>query len=178
MRGLGNGNSSSVGVAQPSGSIVNLPMNYTARLPIINFMPPEGQPFDVAATVALPAVGATVVVAQVTVPTGLNGVLHRIANEFIGGGFVDGSGDIIWQIFQNLGQVGGTGVVAPYYDNIINSLGTVPNPSEIDGIRVQSGAVLAITLTNVAVVVAKQLVRARLGGYWYPIGLEPQNLSF
>jgi len=178
MRGLGQGNGSNVGVAQPSGSIINLPMNNTARLPIINFMPPEGESFDVAATVALPAIAATVVVAQVVVPAGRNGVLHRIANEFIGGGFVDGSGDIIWQIFQNLGQVGGTGVVAPYYDAIVNSLGTVPNPSLIDGIRVKSGDVLAITLKNVSIPVAKQLVRARLGGYWYPVGLEPQNLSF
>jgi hypothetical protein len=144
------------------------------QLPVQNFMAPGGKPFEFANGITIPAIGASATVVQFTVPKGQNGFIRRIANVFVGGGFTDFSGAIIWKIFLNLTN----GVVAPNFDNIIASLGSVSNPSTLDGIHVIEGNIVALQVTNVSVVVSGQLIGGRLGGSFHPIPQEPDNLAF
>lgn len=150
---------------------INVPI-----LPVTNFMPPGGESFEFAAGVTIPAIGATANVVSFTVPNGRNGMIKRIANVFIGGGFTDFSGFIIWQLVQDQLQTGPP--IVPNYDNIVASLGSVNNPSNIDGIRVKENQLVALTVKNVSVVTSGQLIGGRLGGYFYPINLEPPNIGF
>jgi len=144
------------------------------RLPVANFMPSEGEPFEFANYVGIPAIGATANVVQFQVPPGRNGMIKRIANVFVGGGFQEGSGDIKWQILLDLT----TSVVAPNFDNIVASLGSVAAPSAIDGIRVREAQLVTLLVTNVNIVVAGQKIGGRLGGYFYPVEYEPGTASF
>lgn len=144
------------------------------QLPVQNYMPPGGKPFEFAAGTTIPAIGAQATVLSFNVPKGQNGFIRRIANVFVGGGFTDFSGSIVWQIL--LDQV--KNVVAPGFDNIVASLGTVSNPTNIDGIHIMENATVALVVTNVSVVVSGQLIGGRLGGSFHPIPQEPPNLAF
>lgn len=144
------------------------------QLPVQNFMPPSGKPFEFHGGVLLPAVGVTATVFNFVVPKGNNGYIRRIANVFVGGGFTDFSGAVIWQIL--LDQV--KNVVAPNFDNIIASLGSVSNPSKVDGIHIFEGSQVALIVKNISVVVAGQLIGGRLGGSFHSIREEPPNLAF
>jgi hypothetical protein len=145
-------------------------------LPVTNFMPPGGESFEFAAGIPIPAIGATATVVSFTVPNGRNGMIKRIANILVGGGFNDFSGGVIWQIVQDQNQTGPP--IVPNYDNITASLGTVNNPSNIDGIRIKENQLVALIVKNVSIVVAGQVIGGRLGGYFYPINLEPPNIGF
>lgn len=149
------------------------------QLPVTNFMPPTGRAFELHGYVALPAIGASAIVVSKRVEPGRNGMIRRIANEFVGGGFTAGTGSVIWQIFLDLqNPVAFTGLVAPDFDRIVASLGSVNNPSNIDGIRVKENQLVALIVTNVSIVVAGQQIGGRLGGSWYPVDLEPPSMSF
>jgi len=151
-----------------------IPRVLIPELPVQNFMPASGQPFEQAAYVAMPAIGVTATVLSFVVPKGYNGFIRRIGNVFVGGGFQDGQGGIVWQILLDLNKQ----IVAPNFDNITASLGGVSNPSAIDGIHIEEGNTVAITVKNVSVVVAGQLIGGRLGGSFIPINLEPANIAF
>ncbi len=112
-----------------------------------------------------------------TVPRGNNGFIRRIANVFVGGGFTDFSGAIVWQILLNVNAPSGP-VVAPGFDNIIASLGSVSNPSPVDGIHIFEGALVALIVKNISVVVSGQFIGGRLGGSFHSIPDEPPNLAF
>jgi len=139
------------------------------RLPLTNFMPDRGVEFVKAAYIAIPAVGLSAPIVQFKVPEGQNGMINRLANVFVGGGFTEGQGGIVWQIFQDFTP----GVVAPDFDNIVASLGSVNNPSILNGIRIKENQLVTLLVKNVSIVVAGQLIGGRLGGYFYPIDLEP-----
>ncbi len=155
-----------------------LPEIAIPRLPVTNFMPAEGEDFEFHAYVAIPVVGGNAVVVQFVVPEGRNGMIKRIANVFIGGGFQEGQGLIVWKLFQDF--QGGAGPIVPNFENIVASLGSVSNPSHIDGIRVKESQVVTLQVLNVApgVVPAGQLIGGRLGGYFYPKDLDPPNMGF
>jgi hypothetical protein len=139
-------------------------------LPIWNFPNEQSQPFDAAADVALPAIGTTVAVVKFTVETALNGFIRRLANVFIGGGFQDGQGGVVWTLKVN-------SVAVPYYDNILNSLGAVAAPSELSaGISIKEGDVVELDVTNVSITVAGQIIGGRLGGYFYNTEDEPEGM--
>jgi hypothetical protein len=144
------------------------------QLPVQNFMPPGGKPFEFAAGITIPAIGATGTVVSFTVPKGQNGFIRRIGNIFVGGGFTDFSGAIIWQILLDQTK----NVVAPGFDNIVASLGAVSNPTNIDGIHIFEGNLVALIVKNVSIVVSGQVIGGRLGGSFHPIPQEPPNLAF
>jgi hypothetical protein len=146
------------------------------QLPITNFMPAQGEDFEAHGYVALPAIGATAVVVSVLVPEGRNGMIKRIANVFVGAGFTEGQGGIVWQILQDANIV--NTLVAPFFDNIVASLGSVNAPSTIDGIRIREGQLVQLIVKNISIAVAGQLVGGRLGGYFYPVELDPPNMGF
>lgn len=154
-----------------------LPQIIIPRLPVTNFMPAGGEDFEAAAYVALPAIGASAVVVSVPIPEGRMAMLKRLANVFVGGGFQEGQGGVVWQLLLD-GTNPNNPVVAPFFDNIVASLGSVAAPSTIDGIRVKEGNLLQLIVKNVSVVVSGQFVGGRLGGYFYDIALDPPDATF
>lgn len=151
---------------QAQASVVSLP-------PWV-FPPVNSIPFDAAGDIALPAIGVEVTIFSFKVPNGFNGVLKTIANVLIGGGFTDGSGAITWRVLQNNQALRGK-------ENVINSLGSVANPSLIGGggfIRVLENDLIAMTVLNGAVVVGGQIVGGRLSGWFYPKDLDPTDIWF
>jgi hypothetical protein len=153
------------------------------RLPTQNDMPADGQSFDLTPqSVATPAVGASVVVVEFTVPKGYDGYIKRISNICTSGAFADFSGSLIWQIllsFQGFDAAGNAlGQVAPFYNNITASLGAAANPSIIDGIKVTEGNTFALICKNIGLAAGPSLLGGRLGGYFYSTGLDPRSQTF
>jgi hypothetical protein len=137
-------------------------------------MPPDGESFHQAAGITIPAIGASLsTVVSITCPQGRNGVLNRIANTFIGGGFNDFSGNIIWQILRNPSgvspfPVSGVTAAERNYQNIQASLGMTLAPTPIAPIRIFENDVIVLAVENVSVVVAGQLIGGLFGGWFYP----------
>lgn len=141
-------------------------------LPPWVFPPAEWTNLDLSNYVALPAIGAQANVIQFQVPLGQNGVIQKIANNFVGGNWVEGSGGVVWQILvDNSPPPGSTS-----YDNILDSLGSPANPVRIAGFRIFENQVLTLVVKNVGVVLAQQLSGGRLLGYLYPREMEDPNL--
>lgn len=130
--------------------------------------PPDAESFHLAAGIAIPAVSATVfsTVVTITCPPGRNGVLNRLANEFVGSGFVDFSGAIVYQLVRNPGS--GITTAERNYENITASLGLVQNPAKISGIRIFENDVIALVVRNNSIVPGGELIGGLLGGYFYP----------
>src|SRR5216684_7166269 len=130
--------------------------------------------FDNAGDIALPAIGVETTIFTFPVPKGFNGVMKEIANAFIGSGFTDGSGAIIWRILQNTQAMRGK-------ENMLNSLGSVAIPSRIGGggfIRILENDIITMTALNVAIVPGGQIIAGRLSGWFYPKDEDPQGIWF
>jgi hypothetical protein len=142
-------------------------------------MPPEGVPFRQVNYVAIPAEGAGAVVVAIKVPQGRNGIITQLANVFIGAGFQEGAGLITWQLYLDGSQ--NPPLVAPYFNNIVASLGPVYNPAQLaGGISVKENQLVQLVVANAnpGVPVAGQLIGGLLGGYFYPKQLEPAYIGF
>jgi hypothetical protein len=124
----------------------------------------------------LPAIGATVTIISYVVPPGRNGVIYKVANNFVGGGWVEGTGDVIWRILVDGAPPPG----ATSYDSILASLGNPASPTEIPGFRIFENQVLTLVAFNNpagpdgGVVVAGQRVGARFVGWNYPTDIEAE----
>src|ERR1700758_3836772 len=70
--------------------------SYTA--PAWIYPPAEAEPFDAINYVSLPAIGATATIVSVLLEPGYNLVIRAYANNFVGGGWTEGSGSVTWQI--------------------------------------------------------------------------------
>lgn len=142
------------------------------ELPYRNFVPNNWENIDQLAYVALPAIGADAVIISFKVPPGRNGIIRKVGNNFVGGGWTEGTGDVVWKILADGTPPPG----ATSYNNILGSLGSPANPTEIPGFRIFENQLITVEATNVNVVVAGQLVGARLVGYLYPRELEDANI--
>lgn len=126
----------------------------------------------------LPAIGSTVTIISYVVPPGRNGVIYKVANNFVGGGWVEGTGDVIWRILVDGTPPPG----ATSYDTIVASLGNPASPTEIPGFRIFENQVLTlIAFNNPAgpsggVVVAGQRVGGRFVGWNYPTDIEDSDI--
>lgn len=152
--------------AQVQSAIISLP-------PWV-FPPVNSIAFDAAGDIGLPAIGVEAAIFSFQVPRGFNGVIKSIANVFIGGGFTDGSGAIVWRVLQNNQAIRGK-------ENVINSLGSVANPSLVGGggfIRILENDLIAMDVLNVSVVPGGQIVGGRLSGWFYPKDLDPSDIWF
>lgn len=130
--------------------------------------------FDNAGDIVIPAVGVESPIFQFQVPRGMNGVMKEIANAFIGGGFTDGSGAIVWRVLQNNQAMRGK-------ENVVNSLGSVANPSRIGGggfMRISENDLIQMVVLNVSVVPAGQIIAGRLSGWFYPKDEDPTGIWF
>jgi hypothetical protein len=130
---------------------------------------------DQIAYTLLPAIGSTAVIISFKVPIGRNGVIQKVANNFVGGGWTEGTGDVIWRILIDGAPPPG----AMSYDAIPASLGSPANPVGIPGFRIFENQLLTVVgFNNPAgpgggIVVAGQRLGARIIGFLYPRELEP-----
>ena len=147
-----------------------------SRLPAQNFIPPEGREFRNAAYVAIPNQGAQANVVQFTVPQGYNGIINRFANVYVGGGFQEGAGLISFTLYADFNP----GIVATGFNNILASLGSVQNPAVLNGIKIKENQLVTLVVnnSNPGVVPAGQLIGGLVGGYYYPVQLEPDQIAF
>lgn len=149
-------------------------------LPIANYMPPGGIEFRPATYIAIPNQGASAVVVQFKIPKGRNAILNRLANVYVGGGFQEGQALITWQLFLEFYGVGNaSNVVAPNFNLIVASLGSISNPAALNGLRAKENTTLALVVSNAnpGVVPAGQLIGGLLGGYHYSKTLEPADFG-
>jgi hypothetical protein len=160
-------------------------------LPVRNYIPPNGEEFRWATYVTLPAIGSTIVVVSFIVPKGRNVVINYFANVFVGGGFQEGEGDLVWQLFQDAtgfipgaGYVAGTSKVMPNFDNILASLGAVGNPCKLNGLLASEQQLVALIAynnplgPNGGVPPAGQKLGGLLGGYYVQTDLMPATFGF
>ena len=140
-------------------------------------MPLSGHPYTfmgvqgvAPAQVLLPAIGASVIVVGFTVPSRSNGTIEFIANQYVGGGWVEGSGGIIWQVLADAVPVQG-------YDAILGSLGATSNPGSLgrSPIRIFENQLIQLNLKNVSVAAAGQVLLGLFRGHFYSIEQEGQN---
>jgi len=144
------------------------PTGQRRELPIWLYPPVNWENVDTLAYAALPAVGNTVTILTITVPIGRNGIINKVACNYVGGGWVEGSGDVVWRILVDAAPPPG----ATSYDAILGSLGSPAQPTGIAGFRIFENQVLQLVAFNNAVVPAGQRVGGRLMGYFYPRDLE------
>jgi len=136
--------------------------------PIHLFPSADSEAFDFNAYVNLPAIAASADIIVFTVPAGFHGIIKRLGNNFVGGGFQEGAGGVVWQILAD-------GVAIPNYDKILASLGTIYAPTEVSSIRVREGQKIELLVNNINIAVAGQLCGGRLGGWFYPVDQEPED---
>jgi hypothetical protein len=143
----------------------------TYSLPPWIYPPPEFWPIDQINYIALPAIGTTATIVSFQVPPGHNGVILEYGNNFVGGGWTEGSGAVTWQISRDTAAVDG-------YDAILASLGAVSNPTRHpSGFRIFENQVVLLSVTNVSVVLAGQLSGGRLAGWYYPKEYEDPTIT-
>lgn len=149
------------------------------QLPLWIYPPINWENVDRIAYVTLPAINAAdLTILSFTVPIGRNGVINKVANNFVGGGWTEGTGDIIWRILVD----GAPPPAANSYAAIPASLGSPANPTEISGFRIFENQVISVVVfnngsgPNGGVTPAGQLVGARLCGYLYPREMEDGNI--
>jgi len=166
LRGLGSppaANDPSSGLAMPVG---------VANLPVWLYPPADWENLDQFNYVALPAIGASANIISYTIPAGRHAVIQKIGNNFVGGGWVEGSGAVIWRILVDGFPAPG----ATSYSSILGSLGSPASPTGISGFRVFENQVLTLVVSNVSIVVAGQVAGGRLVGYLYPKDSEAQGV--
>ena len=126
------------------------------------YPPPEREPIDLFNYITLPAIAGKATIVSQLIEPGYNAIIRAYGNNFVGGGWVEGSGAVTWQILIDNAAV-------PGYDLILGSLGSPANPTYHPcGFRVMEAQTVIFQVTNVSVVLAGQLSGARLVGYYYP----------
>lgn len=120
--------------------------------------------FYVQNAIVLPAIGAQAVVASRLIPYGRNSFLWKVGIDFVGGGFQEGAGNLIYRLFRNSALTR----TIKGFANLSASMGAVNNPLEIPAVQLYESEVISIVVQNVALTVAGQLVVGVLGGWDYP----------
>lgn len=126
--------------------------------------PPQNfVPFDPAGTVALPAAPSVdTTVLSLLVPDGYDGVINTYSLNFAGGGFVQGSGTIVWRVLAD-------GQAIRNFSNITSERGTPQLARPISGgIRVYSGQLITVVVNHVSDNTLAGDIIASLGGWFYP----------
>jgi hypothetical protein len=159
-------------IPPPMGQDLIVPGSGTYQLPPWIYPPGEFWPIDQGPFyVPLPAIGATAVVVSFQVPPGHNGIILAYGNNFVGGGWTEGSGAVTWQITRDQAAIDG-------YDNIPGSLGSPAAPfRHPSGFRIFENQVIQLVVTNVSIVVSGQLIGGRFAGWYYPKMYEDQNIT-
>jgi hypothetical protein len=147
-------------------------------LPPWLYQPTNWENIDQVNYALVPAIGSTVTIISYVVPPGRNGIINKVACNFVGGGWIEGSGDIVWRILIDGTPPPG----ATSYDSILASLGSPANPTGVAGFRIFENQVLSLVAFNNpggssgGVVVAGQRVGARFCGWNYPTDIEENDI--
>jgi len=146
----------------PSATLKASPPAVT--LPPHLFPPAGAQSKNLANYVPINAPGSGYqVIFAFTVPMGMRLVLNQIGNNWVGGGFEDGSGDLIWQIWDN-------GNPIEDFDDILGSLGSVAQPSFMAPIIFEEGHTVSFVVANApgsGILADSGQVGATLRGWYY-----------
>lgn len=134
-------------------------------LPPWLFPPANAIAFNEVNYINLPPSGTTATILSFTVPDGMNGVIKWIGNNFVGAGWIEGSGSVIWRVAADDAFVRN-------HENILASLGSPASPSETALIRILEHQTIQLQIDNISVVIAGQLVGGRLSGWYYPLSEE------
>lgn len=140
-----------------------------------SFPPQDEVPFNPTGSIAAPAYGSQVVVAEYQVPQGYEGALWQTYMGFVGAGYVLGSGDIVWTIDINspLGVSALTAYTLPDLANIV-----VPFGSPIEGpfkfaapYLLREGDTVRLKATSVANIStgAPNFMVGYIGGWTWPV---------
>lgn len=157
----------SLAAQQQSAQLIELPSRLAKPADWLNV--------DQSNYIALPAESAQADIISFTVPQGYNGIINGVANNYVGGGWIEGSGAVIWQILVDGAPPPG----AVSYGSILGSLGSPANPTRIAGFRITENQVVTVVAQNVSITpVSGQLVGARLLGYLYPTSEETDDVMF
>jgi hypothetical protein len=160
---------------QANGQMVgSTPQSNIISLPVFLFPSDDSQSFDWVQYVTLPAVGNTAaqgVIVSFNVPAGMNGIIKRFGNAYVGSGFTEGSGALTWQLLAN-------GQPIPNYEAIPASLGATANPTEVSSIRIKENQLIQLVVLNASLVVGGAFSGGRLSGWYYPKSEEPDGSSF
>lgn len=149
----------------PSSADLAMIASGKTALPPWIYPPAEFEPVDKIGYVTIndPTVStAGVVVVSFKVPPSRNGIITTYGNNYVGGGFTEGSGDIFWQYRRNQNPI-------KFYERVLASLGNVAQPTRHPaGFRVFENDTIDILVTNVNIVFGNQLSGGRLMGWVYP----------
>lgn len=107
---------------------------------------PNRESFYYQQSVGMPAFGGQATVLTFPVPKGRNGEIWKIAIDYVGAGFTEGNGAIVWRIFRDAAQT----QAVKGFNNLLASIGAVNNPVEISPIRIYESEVISIVVYNVA----------------------------
>lgn len=120
-------------------------------------------PFDETGLVDLPVVGsADTTILSMIVPDGQDGIIKGYSLNFTGGGFVQGSGDIVWRVLID-------GQAVRNFSNITTEKGSPEQVRPISGgIRIFSGQLVTAVVNHVADVTLSGKVSANFSGWYYP----------
>lgn len=120
------------------------------------------RPFDVQGSVAFPApppILGTVVLSYLC-PPGWDGEVTHLSYNLAGGGFNQGSGDVVARIVIDGAAVKG-------YDTILTELGSPQTPRPSNGIRIHSGQLLQLIVDNNTLNIGGAfLIGAFIGRLW------------
>lgn len=144
-------------------------------------MPPEGRrfrPISVAPLTSFgspgPFTGADVVVLQMRVPLGYDGVISDVVANFSGSGFDEGSGEITWRLAADYLPIGGLTTGGRYLrdmGNILVSLGSLTQPSPVPrgGLRIYSWDLVTFYANiSAAATVANGNIICSIAGWTWP----------
>jgi len=142
------------------------------RLPPWLFPPASARNLIAANAIIIPAIGAGFTdIVRVQVDRGKNGVIKWFANQFVGNGFQDGSGSLIWRLLID-------GKTVPGFESILVSLGTNQAPREIAPVRLLNARLVELQVSNLAIVPAGQIIEGSIAGWLYPEKEEPPGMLY
>jgi len=148
------------------------------HLPVHIYPPKNFENVDKVNYALLPAIGATATIISYVVPAGRNGIINKVACNFVGGGWVEGTGDVVWRILVDGTPPPG----ATDYDSILASLGSPAAPTGIAGFRIFENQIISLVVFNNpsgpsgGVILAGQRCGGRLIGYNYPRENEEDDI--
>lgn len=124
-------------------------------------MPPGGRPFRYDAVIQTPAAGTQdFALIAFRVPNGYIAAIKRHAHTYLGPGFSEGSGDLVWKMSID-------GAHSPGYDYMTTTI--TPEQGGVEGaILAQAGQVVQYTISVAPGAVAGEKSLALLQGYFYP----------
>jgi len=134
-----------------------------SQLPAHLYPPAGAQSKNLATYIPVPAPGASATIFSFLVPTGMRLILNQIGNNFVGGGFTEGSGYLIWQVQDN-------GVPIEDFEDIIGSLGNVALPTPMAPITIEEGHTVSFVVENIVgspILGGSGQVGATLRGWYY-----------